>query len=57
MVIMANVCPQLQIVKILLRPLSENRRFRKRFDTQHVKVSQYLRNLHERTFIMFFKQF
>ena len=28
--------PKLQIVKILIRALSKNRRFRKRFDSQHV---------------------
>ena len=33
---------KLQIVKILPRPLSKKRRFRTRFDSQHVKASQIL---------------
>ena len=42
MMVIANVFPKLQTVKILVRPLSKKRRFRKRFDRQHVKVSQIL---------------
>ena len=42
MVAVANVFPKLQNVKILVRALSKNRRFRKRFDSQYVKVSQIL---------------
>ena len=42
MVPIANVFPKLQTVKILVRALSKNRCFRKRFDSQHVKVSQIL---------------
>ena len=40
MIVIANVCPKLLNVKILVKPLSKKRRFRKRFDSQHVKVSQ-----------------
>ena len=40
--LIANVFPKLLTVKILVRPLSKKRRFRKRFDRQHVKVSQIL---------------
>ena len=42
MMVIANVFPKLLTVKILVRPLSKKRRFRKRFDRQHVKVSQIL---------------
>ena len=38
----ANPLVKLQTVKILLRPLSKKRRFRTRFDSQHVKASQIL---------------
>ena len=40
MIVTANVFPKLQTVKILIRPLSKKRRFRTRFDSQHVKPSQ-----------------
>ena len=33
------VFPKLQTVKILVRPLSKKRPFRKGFDRQHVKVT------------------
>ena len=39
---MANVFPKLHTVKILVRPLFKKRRFRTRFDSQHVKASQIL---------------
>ena len=42
MTVIANIFPNLQKVKILVRPLSEKRRFKKRFDSQHVKLSQIL---------------
>ena len=42
MIIRANVFPKLQTVKILTTPLCKKRRFKKRFDTQHVKASQIL---------------
>ena len=42
MMVIANVLPKLQTVNILVRPLSKNRRFRTRFDIQHVKGSQIL---------------
>ena len=40
MIVIANVFPKLQTVKILIRPLSEKHRFKKNFDSQHVKASQ-----------------
>ena len=42
MMVTANVFPILQIVKVLVRRLSKKRRFRKRFDRQHMKVSKIL---------------
>ena len=42
MIVVANVFPKLETVKILLRPLSKKRRFRTRFKCQHVKASQIL---------------
>ena len=42
MIVIANVFPKLQTVKILVRALSKKGRFTKRFDNQHVKVSQIL---------------
>ena len=42
MILIANVFPKLQSVKNLLRPVSKKRRFRKRFDSQHVKPSLIL---------------
>ena len=40
MMVIANVFLKLQTVKILVRALCKMGRFRKRFDSQHVKVSQ-----------------
>ena len=37
MIIIANAFPKLQTVNILVRPLPKKRRFRTRFDNQHVK--------------------
>ena len=42
MIVIVNVFPKLQTVKILVRALSKNRRFRARFDSHHVKASQML---------------
>ena len=42
MIVIANVFPKLQIVKILFRPLSRKGCYRTGFDSQHVKVSQIL---------------
>ena len=42
MIVIANVFSKLTTVKILLRPLSKKRRFRPRFDRQHMKASQIL---------------
>ena len=40
MILIANIFPKLQTVKILLRPLSKKRCYRTRRDSQHVKTSQ-----------------
>ena len=40
--VLANVFPKLLTVKILVRPLSKKRRFRKRLYRQPVEVSQRL---------------
>ena len=42
MILIANVLPNLETVKILLKPLFKKRRFRTPFDSQHVKASQML---------------
>ena len=42
MIVIANVFPKLKNVKSFFRPLSKKRRFRTRFDTQHLKVFQIL---------------
>ena len=41
-IVIANVFHKLQTVKNLVRPFSKKRRYRTRFDNQHVKVSQIL---------------
>ena len=40
MIVIANVFPKLQSVTNFFRPLSKKRRFRTRFDSQHMKASQ-----------------
>ena len=40
--VVANVFPKLKTGKNLLGPFSKKRRFRTRFDSQHVKASQIL---------------
>ena len=42
MIVLANVFPKSQILKILVRPLSKHRRFRTRIDRQHVKASKLI---------------
>ena len=42
MIVIGNVFPKLQTVKIVVRPPPKKRRFRTRFDKEHVKVSQIL---------------
>ena len=54
MIVLADVFPKLQTVKNFLRTLSKKRRLRTRIDSQHVKASQMLGNLHESAFTMFF---
>ena len=44
MIVIGNAFPKLQSVKILVRPHSKKRRFRTRFESQHVKASQILAN-------------
>ena len=39
MIVIANVFPKLQTLKILARPLSKKRRFRTRFGSEHVNAS------------------
>ena len=41
-IVIANVFLKLGTVKILLRPLSKERRLSTRFDSQHMKASQIL---------------
>ena len=41
-IVIANVFPKLQTVKIFVRKLSKKRRFRTSFDSQHMKSSQML---------------
>ena len=41
-IVIANVLPELQTVKDLVRPLSKKRHFRTSFNIQHVKWSQTL---------------
>ena len=42
MIVIANVFPQLKTLKILVGPLSETRRFRTCFVSQHMKASKIL---------------
>ena len=42
MIVTTNLFPKLQTVKILVRALSKNRRFRKRSESQHVKLFKIL---------------
>ena len=42
MIVIANVFLKLHTVEILVRPLTKKRRFRTRFESQHVKASQIL---------------
>ena len=57
MMVIANILPNLETVKILIRPLSKKRSFRKRFDSQHVKVSQKLQISPLEDFYQFFSSF
>ena len=42
MILIGNLCPNLQTVKMFAKPISKRRCFRTRFESQHVKVSQIL---------------
>ena len=57
MIVVANVFPNLETVKVLLRPLSKNRHLRTHFDSQHVKVSKILAKSPREGFFMFFHYF
>ena len=53
--VIANVLPKSQTVDILVRQLSKKRRFRTRFDIQHVKASQILaKSPWEQFYLVFF---
>ena len=57
MIVIANVFPKLQTVKILVRALSKKGRFTKRFDNQHVKVSKILAKSPSQQFYRVFSSF
>ena len=54
---MANVLPKFQTVNILVRPLSKKRRFRTRFDIQHVRSSKILAKSPCERFYLVFSSF
>ena len=55
MIVIPNVFPEFQAMKILIRPLFKKRFFRKHFDSQHVKASQVLaKSPRERFYHVFF---
>ena len=57
MIVRANVFPNLQTVKDLVRPLTKKHRFRTHFDSQHVKESQALEKSTWDQFYHVFHQF
>ena len=57
MIVIANVFPKREIVKILVRPLSKKRCFRTRFDSQHLKPSQILAKSPEQRVCLIFSSF
>ena len=57
MMVMANVLPKFQTVNILVRPLSKKRRFRTRFDIQHVRSSKILAKSPCERFYLVFSSF
>ena len=56
-VVIGNVFPNLKAVKILVTKLSKKRRFRKDFDSQHVKVSKILQKSPSEHFSRVFSSF
>ena len=56
-IVIANVLPELQTVKIFVRKLSQHHCFRTGVGSQNVKVSQMLPNFHESALIKFFFSF
>ena len=57
MIVIANVFLKLQTVKTFVRPLSKKRRFRTRFDGQHVKASPILAKSPWECFYLVFPSF
>ena len=57
MLVIANLFPMLQTVTILVRAVSKKCRFRKRFDSQHVKLSQILVKTFIRAILSCFSSF
>ena len=56
-IVIGYVFLKLQTVKDLLRALTNKRRFRTCFESQHLKGSQHLRNRHDSTFRKFVHRF
>ena len=54
MIAIPNVFPKLQTATIFVRPLPKKRRFRTRFDIEHVRASQMLSKFLIERFITFF---
>ena len=57
MIVIANVFPKVQTVKILVRQISKKIRFRTLFDIQHVKASQILAKYSWERFCQVFPSF
>ena len=57
MMVIANVLPKLQTLKNFVRRLCKNRGFRKRFDSQHLKVYQMLAKFASKHFYQVFSSF
>ena len=57
MIVIAELFPKLETVKILVRKLSKKRCFRKRFDSQHVEVCKILEKSPSEQFYHVFPSF
>ena len=57
MIVIPNVFPEFQAMKILIRPLFKKRFFRTHFDSQHVKASQVLAKSPRERFYHVFSSF
>ena len=53
MIVTGNVFPKIQTVKIFVRKLSQEHRFKKGFGSQHVKASQIFAKFPSEHFIIF----